>query len=68
MEHNYHKSLDHRSFYFKQRDKKATMAKALVAEMRAAVERAESHAKGAQLQLEAKAVQGEQSSDDAKGG
>lgn len=47
MERNYHKSLDHRSFYFKQRDKKATMAKSLVAEMRAAVEKAEAMAKSA---------------------
>ncbi|OQR83049.1 paired amphipathic helix protein Sin3 [Achlya hypogyna] len=30
-EKNYHKSLDHSSFYFKQKDKKATSAKALLA-------------------------------------
>ena len=37
MEKNYAKSLDHRSFYFKQADRKATAPKALIAEMRAKV-------------------------------
>ncbi|CAN6448489.1 unnamed protein product [Victoria cruziana] len=31
---NYHKSLDHRSFYFKQQDKKSLSTKALLAEIR----------------------------------
>jgi paired amphipathic helix protein Sin3a len=38
MEKNYYKSLDHRSFYFKQADKKATTSKALVMEMKHKVE------------------------------
>jgi len=56
MENNYHKSLDHRSFYFKQRDKKATMAKALVAEVRTEVERADAQAKAVQRDLVEKAT------------
>lgn len=35
LEKNYHKSLDHRSFYFKQQDKKLLSAKGLVADMKA---------------------------------
>lgn len=31
---NYHKSLDHRSFYFKQADKKALAPKAMLQEVR----------------------------------
>ena len=31
---NYHKSLDHRSFYFKQMDKKSTNIKGMLAEIR----------------------------------
>jgi paired amphipathic helix protein Sin3a len=31
---NYHKSLDHRSFYFKQLDKKSTSQKGMLAEIR----------------------------------
>lgn len=38
MEKNYYRSLDHRSFYFKQADRKAITSKALVGEMRAKVE------------------------------
>lgn len=40
LEKNYHKSLDHRSFYFKQQDKKRLTSKSLLAEMRALVEKA----------------------------
>ena len=35
---NYHKSLDHRSFYFKQADKKTASAKSLVAEVKGKAE------------------------------
>jgi hypothetical protein len=38
LEKNYPKSLDHRSFYFKQADKKQITAKALLAQSRATVE------------------------------
>ncbi|KAG2448373.1 hypothetical protein HYH02_006955 [Chlamydomonas schloesseri] len=38
-EANYHKSLDHRSFYFKQAEKRALLPKTLVAEVREAAER-----------------------------
>jgi hypothetical protein len=38
MEKNYYRSLDHRSFYFKQADRKAITSKALLAEMRGKVE------------------------------
>jgi hypothetical protein len=41
MEKNYYKSLDHRSFYFKQHDKKHLQPKSLLAEMRDKVERLE---------------------------
>lgn len=34
FEQNYHKSLDHRSFYFKQSDKKSLMPKAMLQEVR----------------------------------
>ncbi|KDO22464.1 hypothetical protein SPRG_22307 [Saprolegnia parasitica CBS 223.65] len=37
-EKNYHKSLDHSSFYFKQKDKKATSAKALLAHAKKTLE------------------------------
>jgi hypothetical protein len=37
FEQNYHKSLDHRSFYFKQSDKKSLMPKAMLQEVRRAV-------------------------------
>jgi paired amphipathic helix protein Sin3a len=33
FEQNYHKSLDHRSFYFKQSDKKSLMPKAMLQEV-----------------------------------
>jgi paired amphipathic helix protein Sin3a len=33
VEHNYHKSLDHRSFYFRQTDKKNTSTKSLLNEL-----------------------------------
>ena len=33
VEHNYHKSLDHRSFYFRQADKKTTSTKSLMSEL-----------------------------------
>ena len=36
---NYHKSLDHRSFYFKQADKKNLLPKTMLAEVREAAER-----------------------------
>lgn len=36
FEQNYHKSLDHRSFYFKQSDKKSLMPKAMLQEVRQA--------------------------------
>ncbi|GFR40981.1 hypothetical protein Agub_g1646 [Astrephomene gubernaculifera] len=39
FEANYHKSLDHRSFYFKQAEKKALLPKTLVAEVREAADR-----------------------------
>ncbi|KXZ56798.1 hypothetical protein GPECTOR_1g719 [Gonium pectorale] len=39
FEANYHKSLDHRSFYFKQAEKKALMPKTLVAEVREAADK-----------------------------
>jgi hypothetical protein len=35
FEQNYHKSLDHRSFYFKQSDKKSLMPKAMLQEVSA---------------------------------
>ncbi|GIL73116.1 hypothetical protein Vretimale_4724 [Volvox reticuliferus] len=38
-EANYHKSLDHRSFYFKQAEKRALLPKTLVAEVREAADR-----------------------------
>lgn len=38
FQENYHKSLDHRSFYFKQTDKKRLVSKALVSEIREKVE------------------------------
>lgn len=38
MEKNYYKSLDHRSFYFKTVDKKATSAKPLIAEIKSKAE------------------------------
>jgi hypothetical protein len=41
LEKNYPKSLDHRSFYFKQADKKTVSAKALVLQMKAQVEEAQ---------------------------
>ncbi|KAK9837425.1 hypothetical protein WJX81_001540 [Elliptochloris bilobata] len=41
-EANYHKSLDHRSFYFKQTDKKSLGAKAMVAEIKEAAEKQKS--------------------------
>jgi histone deacetylase complex regulatory component SIN3 len=34
FQQNYHKSLDHRSFYFKQADKKSLMPKAMLQEVR----------------------------------
>jgi paired amphipathic helix protein Sin3a len=34
FQQNYHKSLDHRSFYFKQSDKKSLMPKAMLQEVR----------------------------------
>lgn len=37
FEQNYHKSLDHRSFYFKQSDKKSLMPKAMLQEVRGGV-------------------------------
>jgi paired amphipathic helix protein Sin3a len=33
-EKNYQKSLDHRSFYFKQMDKKSTSSKGIITEIR----------------------------------
>eukprot|EP00882_Tetradesmus_deserticola_P011207 GHRQ01011856.1.p1 GENE.GHRQ01011856.1~~GHRQ01011856.1.p1 ORF type:complete len:534 (+),score=277.95 GHRQ01011856.1:129-1730(+) len=39
FEQNYHKSLDHRSFYFKQSDKKGLMPKAMLQEVRDAAEK-----------------------------
>eukprot|EP00775_Hariotina_reticulata_P006274 gene6274-6513_t len=39
FEQNYHKSLDHRSFYFKQSDKKSLMPKAMLQEIRDAAEK-----------------------------
>ena len=38
-EKNIYKSLDHRSFYFKQSDKKSLSAKGILAEIRDAVEK-----------------------------
>ena len=37
-EMNYHKSLDHRSFYFKQQEKKQLLPKTMVTELREAAE------------------------------
>jgi hypothetical protein len=42
-EKNYHKSLDHSSFYFKQKDKKATSTKAFIAEAKKFAEKKETH-------------------------
>eukprot|EP00879_Flechtneria_rotunda_P010154 GHRR01010615.1.p1 GENE.GHRR01010615.1~~GHRR01010615.1.p1 ORF type:complete len:776 (+),score=281.26 GHRR01010615.1:210-2537(+) len=39
FEQNYHKSLDHRSFYFKQSDKKSLMPKAMLQEIRDAADK-----------------------------
>lgn len=39
-EQNYHKSLDHRSFYFKQQDKRNLSSKVMVQEIREQAERA----------------------------
>jgi paired amphipathic helix protein Sin3a len=41
MADNFHRSLDHRSFYFRQHDKRAIAAKALLQEMQSRVEAAE---------------------------
>jgi histone deacetylase complex regulatory component SIN3 len=41
MEDNFYKSLDHRSFYFKQADGKAIRTKSLVAELKAKIDEAE---------------------------
>ncbi|CAG9466619.1 unnamed protein product [Pedinophyceae sp. YPF-701] len=43
FEANYHKSLDHRSFYFKQQDKKNLSGKAMVQEIRDSAERRHDH-------------------------
>jgi histone deacetylase complex regulatory component SIN3 len=45
MEKNYYKSLDHRSFYFKQHDKKHLAPKHLLSEMREKVDALESAVK-----------------------
>lgn len=47
-EKNYHKSLDHSSFYFKQKDKKQTSVKVLVQEAKKLLEAAEKAAADAQ--------------------
>ncbi|WIA19087.1 hypothetical protein OEZ85_003737 [Tetradesmus obliquus] len=39
FQQNYHKSLDHRSFYFKQSDKKSLMPKAMLQEVRDAADK-----------------------------
>jgi paired amphipathic helix protein Sin3a len=39
FEQNYHKSLDHRSFYFKQADKKSLLPKAMMQEIKDAAEK-----------------------------
>jgi histone deacetylase complex regulatory component SIN3 len=41
MEDNFYKSLDHRSFYFKQADNKAIRTKSLISELKSKVEEAE---------------------------
>jgi hypothetical protein len=51
MEKNYPKSLDHRSFYFKQQDKKAVTVKQLLADMRAKVDALETALRDFRTQL-----------------
>ena len=46
LEKNYQKSLDHRSIYFKQQDRKAMMVKTLAHELRTAKERADLKSQG----------------------
>ena len=48
-EQNYHKSLDHRSFYFKQLDKKKLGAKAMMAEVRELSAKRRQGCEGAEL-------------------
>merc|ERR1719379_1927424 len=48
-EQNYHKSLDHRSFYFKQLDKKKLGAKAMMAEVRELSAKRRLESEGAEL-------------------
>jgi len=47
LETNYHKSLDHRSFYFKQADKKAVGSKSMLNDVRAKAEAAKEADSGA---------------------
>jgi len=45
MADNFHRSLDHRSFYFRQHDKRAIAAKSLIQEMKRVVEDAQAEVK-----------------------
>jgi paired amphipathic helix protein Sin3a len=63
MANNFHRSLDHRSFYFRQQDKRAIAAKTLIQEMRTLVESAQNEIKAWTLARE----NGGPSVDDAEG-
>lgn len=64
MEKNYYRSLDHRSFYFKQADKKCITGKGLLQDMRARIEDAETEVRAVRAKRVARRMR-EEGADEA---